>query len=214
MKQEPYSDTLSKYSYPFYLGTKNAARPGGTGFFFEKYGSIYFATAMHTLYKEIKPNADLLDFSDILIYYTPWDWKSENYLIYNRSKIKLMPYCFQKGCGDVVIFRVQIPDSVRINITPTLQNYEPDLFNVGRDIAIVGYPNDHLDIVRTSISKSEKSSIYCYTGKASKHGASGAPVLMFVPPLNKAMLAGVYNGRDTTNEGRFVKALFLNDLVR
>ena len=100
---------------------------------------------------------------------------------------------------DIAMFEVKLTSEDVVNYSQLPSEISEEDKAIGKEAAIVGYPDDKLEIVKTKIFKwnVEYSQAVFYTEDPSHKGASGAPV-MIESKLNgtsNILLLGIYNGK-------------------
>ncbi len=187
---------LQDYSYPYYAIINNNSSPI-TGCFINYKNISYFVTARHSFYTTTNERKKI---SNVMIFIDPNNMNNNaKVLSLNMNDQKVLPVCFDFGCTDIILLPVNIPKELPVNYV----NLEPKEAIQGKEMAIVGYVKDSLNIIKTKFNSFlPRDSTYFLTEKSSAKDQSGAPVLTWSKNKGvlKVNLAGVYSGREMSQE--------------
>lgn len=189
----PYQD----YSYPYYAIVNTGSTPVA-GCFINYKGQSYFVTTRHSFYTTTNERRKI---TNVMIFLDPDNIKnSSKVLSLNMTEQKLLPVCFDSGCIDIILLPVTIPRDLSVNFV----HLEPKDVILHKEMAIVGYVKDTLNIVETKFdSFSERDTTFFLTEKSSPMEQSGSPVIMYnrnKTGSSKFTLAGIYAGKEISKE--------------
>ena len=187
---------LQQYSYPYYAIINNGPSPI-SGCFISYKNISYFVTTRHSFYTTTNERRKI---TNVMIFMDPDNMKNNTKVLsLNMTEQNLLPVCFDFGCTDIILLPVIIPKEQSVNYV-TLESKE----NIdGKDMAIVGYIKDSINIIKTRFdSFLNRDSTYFLTEKSSAKDQSGAPVLIYSinKGVSKVTLAGVYSGKEISQE--------------
>lgn len=184
------------YSYPYYAIVNGGQTPI-SGCFISYKNISYFVTTRHSFYTAINERKKI---NNVMIFIDPNNMTSNaKVLSLNMADQKLLPVCFEFGCTDIVLLPVNIPKDLPVNYV----HIEPKEMLEGRDMSIVGYIKDSLNIIETKFANFlQRDSTYFLTEKSSSRDQSGSPVLIRYKNkgVSKVILAGIYSGKEISQE--------------
>lgn len=204
---------FQNYSYPYYAIINNGPSPV-TGCFISYKNHSYFVTTRHSFYTTTNERRKI---TNVMIFIDPSNIKnSSKVLSLNMADQKMLPVCFDFGCTDIILLPVTIPKDLPVNYVVL----DPREVIVGKEMSIVGYVKDSLNVVHTKFdSFIPRDSTYFLTTLSSPKDQAGAPVLMYIKNkgVAKVVLAGVYSGKEISQEdfdkGLVSKASFITTFL-
>lgn len=208
-------DSLRQYAYPFYTVSTPDKHGIGTGFLIKKDDITFLVTARHNFFQDNTNKKWII--KGVQVFLEPTNPVGKAYA-FSLSNAGYFENCSDIECTDIIAFPLKgIDPSIKLKYVDFDINL--DLKTISKSsIFIVGYPNDKLTVVSTSLMNWNGENSNFYTIHSSDKGGSGGPVFAY-SENKKIYLIGLYvkgfrNGFGILTYGEVLKGQLVDSFLK